>query len=91
MSIATWSKPCLEKARRECTALVIDIDHFKRINDTFGHEMGDRILIEVATLLKNRSMSTDIAVRWGAKSSCFSVLIETSLRRHSWRKNPFTF
>ncbi|WP_283130671.1 GGDEF domain-containing protein [Enterovibrio norvegicus] len=59
------------KARRECTALVIDIDHFKRINDTFGHEMGDRILIDVATLLKNRSMSTDIAVRWGGEEFVF--------------------
>jgi len=47
--------------------LTIDIDHFKMINDTFGHQAGDQVLVGVANLLKGRLRSTDIVFRAGGE------------------------
>lgn len=45
--------------------LIIDLDDFKQINDTYGHEMGDRILIKAANALKNKFRSDDYVCRIG--------------------------
>jgi diguanylate cyclase (GGDEF)-like protein/PAS domain S-box-containing protein len=45
--------------------LMIDIDRFKEINDRFGHQMGDRVLQQVATLLQEQVRETDIVLRYG--------------------------
>jgi len=51
-----------------CTAIVIfDIDYFKRVNDTHGHVVGDRVLQEFAQLLKNSLHVTDEVIRWGGE------------------------
>ena len=47
--------------------LFIDIDHFKAINDRFGHGMGDRVLRECAQLMRQGSRSQDVAARWGGE------------------------
>src|SRR6185503_10956532 len=44
-----------------------DIDHFKAINDRFGHGMGDRVLRECAQLMRQGSRSQDVAARWGGE------------------------
>lgn len=49
-----------------CTILV-DIDHFKSVNDSNGHQMGDVVLIEVASLLKTEVRESDIVGRWGGE------------------------
>jgi len=47
--------------------LMIDIDHFKRINDTFGHEAGDHILREVGSILRRSVRVTDFVARYGGE------------------------
>lgn len=50
-----------------CGLMLIDIDYFKRINDTLGHLVGDCILKDISMLLKNNLRKTDIIGRWGGE------------------------
>ncbi len=71
----------LERARRYdsvITLLMVDLDHFKQINDSFGHLVGDEVLREVATLLQNEVRSVDLVARYGGEEFVV-VLPETSL------------
>lgn len=52
-----------------CSLLLLDIDHFKKINDRFGHLQGDMVLRQLATLLDDHCRAEDIAGRWGERSS----------------------
>ena len=61
---------------RELSVLMVDIDHFKNINDTYGHQAGDAVLRTVALILKNRLRSTDIIGRYGGEEF-LAVLQET--------------
>ncbi|GGA21640.1 sensor domain-containing diguanylate cyclase [Paenibacillus physcomitrellae] len=47
--------------------LVVDIDKFKQINDSYGHQVGDRILKQVCDIIKSSIRSDDIAARWGGE------------------------
>ncbi|MDX1770495.1 MAG: GGDEF domain-containing protein [Planococcaceae bacterium] len=53
--------------------LMIDIDHFKHVNDTFGHPIGDSILVELGQILKEASRSFDVVSRNGGEE--FSVIL----------------
>lgn len=58
----------LDRARREsrqCAILMIDLDHFKPINDGHGHEAGDHVLVEVGRRLTDSVRGNDLVVRWG--------------------------
>lgn len=50
-----------------CCVILLDIDFFKHVNDTYGHEAGDRVLIEIAGCLRVHVRSTDILGRWGGE------------------------
>ena len=47
--------------------VIIDIDNFKQVNDTFGHEAGDRVLRRLGQLLKQEFRSEDVTARWGGE------------------------
>lgn len=51
----------------EGTFILIDIDNFKKVNDTYGHQVGDDILIQVANLIQHNIRDTDIGARWGGE------------------------
>ncbi len=57
--------------------LFVDIDNFKQINDTYGHETGDRVLQVVANTLRLNLRQTDTVTRWGGDE--FLILMDTSL------------
>lgn len=56
----------LEK-RIPCSLIICDIDHFKKINDSFGHQAGDSVLIAFATLLKRFCRPGDLVARYGGE------------------------
>ena len=47
--------------------IILDIDHFKLVNDTYGHQIGDRVLIELVTILHNHVRDGDVVGRWGGE------------------------
>ncbi|WP_440873848.1 diguanylate cyclase [Thalassotalea sp. PLHSN55] len=49
------------------SSLIIDIDHFKKVNDNFGHFIGDKVIQHVAKIIENNIDSEDIAVRYGGE------------------------
>lgn len=71
----------IPRARRHARPLAVvmfDIDHFKGINDNYGHLAGDYVLKELATLVKSRLRPDDIVGRYGGEEFC-ALLPETSL------------
>ncbi len=52
---------------RPLSLVIFDIDHFKNVNDRFGHQVGDRLLQHVARLTRERVRETDLAGRWGGE------------------------
>ena len=60
----------VKRAQREHIAVsivMLDIDHFKRVNDTYGHATGDTVITSLATLLRHRLRQTDIIGRYGGE------------------------
>ena len=47
--------------------ILIDLDYFKQVNDTYGHLIGDQVLIEISTLLKQHCRNVDTVARWGGE------------------------
>jgi diguanylate cyclase (GGDEF)-like protein len=66
----------VERARRYGHALsvaILDVDHFKRFNDRFGHRAGDGVLAAMGTLLRERTRACDVAARYGGEE--FAVIL----------------
>ena len=55
------------KANQDLLCLLIDIDHFKRINDDFGHIAGDKVLVKFSQILREVFRQTDLIIRWGGE------------------------
>lgn len=63
------------------TLLMLDIDHFKTINDTWGHQTGDEVLIETVQRIRASLRGTDIPARWGGEE--FIVLLPHTAMREA--------
>jgi diguanylate cyclase (GGDEF)-like protein len=57
--------------------IMFDIDHFKSVNDTYGHDVGDEVLKKVVEIAKSNIRKTDIIARWGGEE--FMILVESNL------------
>jgi len=55
------------RARRPCSCLMVDIDHFKLVNDEHGHPVGDRYLIHIAGCIMAATRESDLAARYGGE------------------------
>jgi diguanylate cyclase (GGDEF)-like protein/hemerythrin-like metal-binding protein len=66
----------LERSRAErlpLSLVLVDIDHFKRVNDTLGHATGDAVLRELVGVMRKRVRASDLVFRWGGEE--FAVLV----------------
>jgi diguanylate cyclase (GGDEF)-like protein len=88
-----------ERGGGHCSLAVLDLDHFKTINDRFGHDAGDQVLMRVAALLVDQLRTDDIVVRTGgeefvilmpgteanAAAAC-SERLRSAIRAESWER-----
>lgn len=77
------SNPSPEVRNRDLVFYLIDIDHFKRVNDQFGHKIGDQVLVEVARRINSAARLTDVLIRWGGEEFLL-------LSRYTDRKDAHT-
>jgi len=57
-------------ARQPASVLLMDLDHFKRVNDSHGHEAGDRLLCAFAETVRSQSRPSDLVARYGGEEFC---------------------
>jgi len=72
------------RSRGDFALLLCDIDHFKSINDTYGHPVGDRVLQALVTFLRDRVRRDDLLARWGGEE--FAVLLPNASARGAHAK-----
>ncbi len=91
------------RSRQPMTLMLIDVDHFKGVNDKFGHPYGDCVLREIAIILNRVKRAEDVSCRFGGEE--FAILLPSTgvpaagnlanrllnaTRHHSWPKVPVT-
>ena len=85
----------LYERKEPISFILLDLDDFKRINDTYGHNFGDKVLRHVAKILKENVRKDDVVVRWGGEE--FGIFVNAPLKeavqlaeriRSSLEKNP---
>lgn len=62
-----------DRYQQPLSLLLFDIDHFKIVNDTFGHLAGDQVLVELSNLVRQKIRATDLPCRWGGEE--FMILL----------------
>jgi len=85
-ALATHVREIARRQERPVNVLLIDLDRFKRINDTFGHAVGDKALIEFAQILSATFRKSDLIARTGGDEFCVLLAepdegIQTALNR----------
>lgn len=70
------------RSQTSACAIAIDIDHFKQVNDNYGHDAGDSVLVQVASLLELAIRENDLLARLGGEE--FSILALAQDREHAY-------
>jgi diguanylate cyclase (GGDEF)-like protein len=73
-----------ERQGRPLGILMVDIDHFKNVNDTFGHDAGDAVLRELGAFFQRQIRSEDIACRFGGEE--FTIVLHDATPESAWRR-----
>lgn len=77
-----------ERQNTTLSIVFFDIDHFKYVNDTYGHQVGDHVLSVLATLIKTNIRKSDILGRWGGEEFIIA-LPDTSLNQATYLAEKF--
>jgi len=67
----------VERTDLKAVLMIIDIDDFKRVNDTYGHDEGDRVIRAIGKMLKRMLRKSDFSARWGGEE--FALIIQADL------------
>ena len=62
------------KDSEKCVLVILDLDDFKQVNDTYRHQVGDKVLQEFSALVKSKISKNDLFARWGGEE--FLLLVE---------------
>ena len=63
---------------------ILDIDYFKKVNDTYGHDIGDEVLIKFVQTIQNELRKNDILVRWGGEE--FILILQLDSQKYLEKK-----
>jgi diguanylate cyclase (GGDEF)-like protein len=66
-AIRNHREPLGDPHHRDLVVYLLDLDHFKRLNDRLGHDAGDAVLVETARRLRRVARTSDLVVRWGGE------------------------
>ncbi len=66
-SVLTLEQERLNNGGSALSFIMLDIDFFKKVNDTWGHSVGDEVLVNLSKLIRSRIRTTDALVRWGGE------------------------
>jgi diguanylate cyclase (GGDEF)-like protein len=66
-----------QRYKNNLTEMMCDVDHFKAVNDQYGHDKGDVIIKSLATIFKAGLRKQDSLARWGGEETLF-LLVETN-------------
>lgn len=69
------------RSKKPLSLLLVDLDHFKKINDTYGHQAGDKVLEKVALILQEQSRTSDTVCRYGGEE--FAIILPETPRSHA--------
>jgi diguanylate cyclase (GGDEF)-like protein len=98
-----WSQAVAENKRygHPLTLMMFDIDHFKKVNDSFGHPAGDEVLVEFARIIQASSRASDVPCRFGgeefaliltntspADAHIVAERVRTTLQAATWPRHP---
>jgi diguanylate cyclase (GGDEF)-like protein len=91
------------RQNKHLSIILLDVDFFKKVNDKYGHSMGDKVLVAIAEVLKSEARATDVAARWGGEeflislydsdtnsSFAFSKRIQSKISKLSFFEKPVT-
>lgn len=71
-----WLEKEISKGLRhgnELSILYMDVDHFKKFNDTYGHQIGDQVLVELAQIMREQARESDLVARYGGEEFCIAL------------------
>ncbi|MDC7227547.1 MAG: GGDEF domain-containing protein [Spirochaetales bacterium] len=79
-----FGEVCMKAARYEndFSVIMIDLDHFKSVNDNYGHHVGDTVLVEFSRILENNIRDVDVCGRWGGEEFliiCQETVLESAI------------
>ena len=80
--VLTYEVARSQRDKSPLTVAVIDIDKFKSVNDTFGHQVGDSVLIGVSQIMLRHIRATDILGRWGGEE--FMLILPNTSLEHAY-------